>query len=241
MHHMPLEPEVPAQESTRVVQCSMSQCRRMCLQIKLIKFSGPDGHERQAKNPGEVEPQTGFTVQCSAKSCLSNVRSSGTSTILLGWRATRVGPGWHPKYTRADFGQEAVGGLSNPRANDPQANAQTVHGSGAEFRTTTPGQPTSSAQCVLMECADASDVCKAMIPSMSSSAWKHRGSASRSSTRTRWTTSTRCYKRDAGGTEQSVSVQCQVSDDCVGNLCGSHGTRRDKMTPTSVHLNDHTL
>ena len=26
------------------------------------------------------------------------------------------------------------------------------------------------------------------------------------------------YKRDAGGTEQSVSVQCQVSDDCVGNL-----------------------
>ena len=69
MHHMPLEPEVPAQESTRVVQCSMSQCRRMCLQIKLIKFSGPDGHERQAKNPGEVEPQTGFTVQCSAKSC----------------------------------------------------------------------------------------------------------------------------------------------------------------------------
>ena len=48
-------------------------------------------------------------------------------------------------------------------------------------------------------------------------------------------------KRDAGGTEQSVSAKCQVSDDCVGNLCGSRVTCRDKMTPSSVHLNGHTL
>ena len=45
----------------------------------------------------------------------------------------------------------------------------------------------------------------------------------------------------AASLEQSVSVQCQVSDYCVGNLCGSRVTCRNKMTPTSVHLNDHTL
>ena len=33
----------------------------------------------------------------------------------------------------------------------------------------------------------------------------------------------------------------QVSDDCVGNLCGSRVTCRHKVTPTSVHLDDHTL
>ena len=36
---------------------------------------------------------------------------SGTSTTLPGGGATRVGFGQYPQYTRADFGQEAVGRL----------------------------------------------------------------------------------------------------------------------------------
>ena len=31
-------------------------------------------------------------------------------TTLPGWSITRVGPSQHPQYTRADFGQQAVGG-----------------------------------------------------------------------------------------------------------------------------------
>ena len=38
---------------------------------------------------------------------------SGSSTILPGWTTTRGCPGLHPQYTRADFGQEAVGGPNN--------------------------------------------------------------------------------------------------------------------------------
>ena len=38
---------------------------------------------------------------------------SGVPIILPGWTVTRVGPGLHPQYTRADFGQEAVGGPNN--------------------------------------------------------------------------------------------------------------------------------
>ena len=39
----------------------------------------------------------------------------------------------------------------------------------------------------------------------------------------------------------SVSAECQNSDGCVGNRCESRQMSRDKMTTTSVHLNDHTL
>ena len=39
----------------------------------------------------------------------------------------------------------------------------------------------------------------------------------------------------------TLAYQCQVSDDCVGNLCGSRVTCRHRVTPTSVHLDDHTL
>ena len=35
------------------------------------------------------------------------------------WMITRVGPGQHPRYTRADFDQEAVGGhVSRPQPRD---------------------------------------------------------------------------------------------------------------------------
>ena len=66
-----------------------------------------------------------------------------------------MGPGLHPQYTRADFGQEAVGGPSNSTSttqrrqvqnasmrtepndiqepNDAQEIAQLSHGSGAKF------------------------------------------------------------------------------------------------------------
>ena len=58
--------------------------------------------------------------------------------------------------------------------------------------------------------------------------WKHRGSASWSSTRTRLTTSTRCWQARCRR-NRTVSVSC------VGNLC------RYKMTSTSIHLDGHTL
>ena len=38
----------------------------------------------------------------------------------------------------------------------------------------------------------------------------------------------------------SVPAECQNSDNCVGNRCGSHGVCLDKATSTVVHLNDHT-
>ena len=38
----------------------------------------------------------------------------------------------------------------------------------------------------------------------------------------------------------SVPAECQYSDNCVGNRCGSDGVCRDKATPTVVHLNDYT-
>ena len=86
-----------------------------------------------------------------------------------------------------------------------------------------------------------------MISPMSSSARKHRDSGNTVAVQAgvQYGQDGRrrqgADKRDAGGTEQSVSAKCQVSDDCVGNLCGSRVTCRDKITPTSVHLNDHTL
>ena len=36
------------------------------------------------------------------------------------------------------------------------------------------------------------------------------------------------------------SAECQNSDNCVRNRCGSHGVCRVKATSTVVHLNDHT-
>ena len=38
----------------------------------------------------------------------------------------------------------------------------------------------------------------------------------------------------------SDPAECQKSDNCVGNRCGSHGVCRDKATPTVVHLDYHT-
>ena len=38
----------------------------------------------------------------------------------------------------------------------------------------------------------------------------------------------------------SVPAECQNSDDCVGNRCGSHSVCLDTATSTVVHLNDHT-
>ena len=38
----------------------------------------------------------------------------------------------------------------------------------------------------------------------------------------------------------SVSTECQNSDGCVGNRCGSHGVCRNKAIPMVVHLNDYT-
>ena len=43
-----------------------------------------------------------------------------------GWSITRVGPGQHPRYTRADFGQEAVGGsTTTTRAHKRHATRDT--------------------------------------------------------------------------------------------------------------------
>ena len=39
----------------------------------------------------------------------------------------------------------------------------------------------------------------------------------------------------------SVPAECQNSDNCVGNRCGSHGVCLDKATSTIVHLNDYTV
>ena len=38
----------------------------------------------------------------------------------------------------------------------------------------------------------------------------------------------------------SLPAECQNSDYCVGNRCGSHGVCLDKTTSTVVYLNDHT-
>ena len=79
-----------------------------------------------------------------------------------------MGPGLHPQYTRADFGQEAVGGLSSSRAQSTTRKTRNSHMEAEqEFKTTTQtqaSQPASSAQCVPMECvpmecADVLDVC----------------------------------------------------------------------------------
>ena len=58
---------------------------------------------------------------------------SGTSTILPGWRATRVGPGQYPQYTRALYGGEAVGSSPSETtehtcvtSNEPNRNLETV-------------------------------------------------------------------------------------------------------------------
>ena len=58
---------------------------------------------------------------------------SGTSTTLPGWRATRVGPGQYPQYTRALYGGEAVGSSpsettehTSVTSNEPNRNLETV-------------------------------------------------------------------------------------------------------------------
>ena len=37
----------------------------------------------------------------------------------------------------------------------------------------------------------------------------------------------------------SVPAECQNSDDCVGNRCGSHGVCRVKATSKVIHLNEY--
>ena len=49
-----------------------------------------------------------------------------SSTTLPGWSITRVGPGQYPRYTRADFGQEAVGG-STTTTNTRRRHADVRH------------------------------------------------------------------------------------------------------------------
>ena len=39
----------------------------------------------------------------------------------------------------------------------------------------------------------------------------------------------------------SDPAECQNSDNCVGNRCGSHGVCRVKATSTVVYLNDYTF
>ena len=38
----------------------------------------------------------------------------------------------------------------------------------------------------------------------------------------------------------SVPAECQNSDNCIGNRCGSHGVCRVKATSTVVHVNEYT-
>ena len=71
----------------------------------------------------------------------------------LGIGSTRVGPGLHPQYTRADYGQEAVGGPKNSTTavqvnvqhkhdvqepNDAPDRARPEHGSGATAHGSAP-------------------------------------------------------------------------------------------------------
>ena len=45
---------------------------------------------------------------------------SDNPIILPGWGATRVGPGQYPQYTRAPFGEEAVGSSPHRDHRTPQ-------------------------------------------------------------------------------------------------------------------------
>ena len=87
--------------------------------------NGKNGKQRKKKGNMKKKGREKKKKKCRSTSprkrspYSSNVRKawrSGTSTILPGWRATRVGPGLHPQYTRAQFAGEAVGGLSSSRA-----------------------------------------------------------------------------------------------------------------------------
>ena len=147
-----------------------------------------------------------------------------------------------------------MGGLTNsmsPMIHKDTRNPDMVAEQSSDLRPRdqSASQPVQHSVCqwsvqTLLMCAIRS---KAMITSMSSSAQKHRDSGNTVAVQAGvqhgqdGRRRQGADKRDAGGTEQSVSAKCQASDDCVGNLCGSRVTCRDKMTPTSIHLNGHTL
>ena len=101
----------------------------------------------------------------------------------------------------------------------------------------------AQSKCVLMECADVPDVSIAersgdlqcRVPrgalrqcKLGFSTDKMVGDNKALTARCRW------Y-----GTA-SVPPECQNSDNCVGNRCGSHGVCLDKATSTVVDLNEYT-
>ena len=97
-------------------------------------------------------------------------------------------------------------------------------------------------QCVSMECADVPDVSNTVRSDDLSNVVFPRGNT---------VTVQALVQHGQDGQRQqstdsemqvelSVPVECQNSDNCVGNRCGSNGVCRVQATPTVVHLNDYT-
>ena len=66
-------------------------------------------------------PDTFDTVNNPLHKSTIRVGALVTSTFLPGWRATRVGPGQYPQFTRAPLWVEAVGSSQAPQPNKPNA------------------------------------------------------------------------------------------------------------------------
>ena len=176
--------------------------------------------------------------------------------MLPGCVITRVGPSQNPQYTRAHFGGEAAGcSLTLQHHNNEPKKTQHNDNMVAEqvlcdlsVRRTVCVHGVCRCSCaqqrVSMESADVLDVSNAVrsddlsnVVLRAETLWQCKlGFSTDKMVGVNRALTARCR----WNVTSSDPAECQNSDNCVGNRCGSHGVCRDKATPTVVHLDYYT-
>ena len=85
----------------------------------------PETEEGCGRKPSKCNEETihhDSTTTCTTHHLSHTSKQAGAGALMAqhpAWMITRVGPGQHPRYTRANFDQEAVGGsVSRPQPRD---------------------------------------------------------------------------------------------------------------------------
>ena len=111
-------------ETSRIVASGEMLCENQLFESKSISVwrgvlensTSPTPHSPLTRPPqSKTTTQAHATTQARAGALMAHHPAwvghlTGGLTILSGWVISRVGPRQHPQYTRADYGQGAVGG-----------------------------------------------------------------------------------------------------------------------------------
>ena len=161
------------------------------------------------------------------------------TSIILDGGATRAGPGRYPQYTR---GRRLWVAQQAPHQKSPNGSvntAQSQHGSGARNVPQPASQPQGQHSVSRWSVADVLDVSNeernddvsSTVPSETPwqckpefSTDKMVGDKKILTARCRWSGAV------------SVPAECQISDGCVGSLCGTHAACGNKATSKVVVL-----